>query len=390
MPEAMLPTTMIEGHEIGRLVIGTNWFLGHSHQSAARSKWIRRYQDAEKIAGVLEICTAGGMNAIVAPISALLVEAMELHRRRTGRHIIQILTPAGKDLDELKAGIDRCAELGAEFCFPHTGWTDSRLHPATNEITEYEEAAAYIRSKGMAPGLSTHRPEAIVVGDRAGYDIAAYLQPIQSYRLPVLGGDRLGGQRHPQHPKPVIVIKPLAAGRLNPPTGLSFAFANIKPTDVVCIGLLCEEEAEGPEITRQILAARPRRSSCSTPAQGGAGRRVSESGAECGVEAPADFSRDLGRALGHDVAELWEWPGCALCGAAERVTVVREDFARCPLEIVRCAACGFCYSRPRPTALLSDLIRRPATRNALVDAECCRGPARAYRGALRLPQAAPP
>lgn len=84
-------------------------------------------------------------------------------------------------------------------------------------------------------------------------------------------------------------------------------------------------------------------------------------------EAPADFSGDLARFLGHDVANLWEWPECALCGATERVTVVREGFARCPLEIVRCA-CGFCYSRPRPTALLADLIRRPATRNALVDA----------------------
>ena len=56
-------------------------------------------------------------------------------------------------------------------------------------------------------------------------------------------------------PRPIIVIKPLAAGRLNPPTGLGFAFSNIKPIDVVCIGLLCEEEAEEDlEVTHQILA----------------------------------------------------------------------------------------------------------------------------------------
>jgi len=86
------------------------------------------------------------------------------------------------------------------------------------------------------------------------------------------------------------------------------------------------------------------------------------------ADAPEDFGRDLARFLGHDVAELWEWPDCALCGSAERATVVREGFARCPLEIVRCGQCGLCYSRPRPTSLLSDLIRLPATRNALVDA----------------------
>jgi len=255
MSEGMMPTTIIEGHEIGRLVIGTNWFLGYSHQSAAKSKWIRRYQDAEKIANVLEICTAGGMNAIVAPVSELLTEAIDLHRARTGRHIIQVLTPGGADVEELKVGIDQCAELGAEFCFPHTSWTDSRLHPATNEITEYEEVAAYISSKGMAPGLSTHRPEAIVVGDRAGYDIAAYIQPLNPIGFLCSVETDWVANIIRNTPRPIIVIKPLAAGRLNPPTGLGFAFSNIKPIDVVCIGLLCEEEAEEDlEVTHQILA----------------------------------------------------------------------------------------------------------------------------------------
>mgnify|MGYP005661125127 CR=1 FL=1 len=256
MSEGTLPTTTIEGHEIGRLVIGTNWFLGYSHQSAAKSRWIRRYQNPERIANVLEICTAGGMNAIVAPIDDMLIEAMKIHRKRTGRHIIQILTPGGRDTEELKRGIDRCAELGAEFCFPHTSWTDARLHPAANEISEYEEVAQYIRSKGMAPGLSTHRPEAIVVGDRAGYDIAAYIQPFNPIGFLCAVETDWVANIIRNSPRPIIVIKPLAAGRINPPTGLGFAFANIKPIDVVCIGLLCEEEAEEDlEITRQILSS---------------------------------------------------------------------------------------------------------------------------------------
>ena len=49
-----LPTVDIEGHHISRLVIGTNWFLGYSHQSAAKSRWIRRYQTAERIATLIE------------------------------------------------------------------------------------------------------------------------------------------------------------------------------------------------------------------------------------------------------------------------------------------------------------------------------------------------
>jgi len=31
MSEFIMPQVDIEGHKIGRLVIGTNWFLGYSH-----------------------------------------------------------------------------------------------------------------------------------------------------------------------------------------------------------------------------------------------------------------------------------------------------------------------------------------------------------------------
>ena len=50
--------------------------------------------------------------------------------------------------------------------------------------------------------------------------------------------------------------EPLAAGRISPPvTGLRFVFNTIKPTDMVCLGLLSEEEAEEDlGIVEQLLA----------------------------------------------------------------------------------------------------------------------------------------
>ncbi len=255
MSENAMPTVDIEGHEIGRLVIGTNWFLGYSHQSSARSTWIKRYQTPETIASVLEVCTAGGMNFIVAPISEILQEALQIQEAKTGRHIECMLTPGGATTDELLTNIDHCAELGAEFCSPHTSWTDSRLHIVNNEITEYERVAAHIRDCGMIPGLSTHRPEAIVVGDKAGYDIATYIQPYNPLGFLCAVETDWMARIINNTPKTVVIIKPLAAGRLNPITGLTFAFNTIKDNDVVCIGLLCEEEAEEDlEIARQILA----------------------------------------------------------------------------------------------------------------------------------------
>ena len=255
MSEHALPITTIEGHEIARFVIGTNWFLGYSHQSAAKSNWIKRYQTAETIAEILEVCSAGGMNAFVAPINKLMTEAVRLHEDRTGRKLIQILTPGGATTEDLMKGIDEAADLGAEFCLPHTSWVDARISTARKEIEDWPRVSEYIREKGMIPGLSTHRPEAIVVGDGAGYDIATYIQPLNPIGfLCAVETDWMAGVIN-RTDKPIICIKPLAAGRVNPPTGLSFAFNNVKPIDMVCIGLLSPEEAEEDlQIVRQIFA----------------------------------------------------------------------------------------------------------------------------------------
>lgn len=253
-----LPTVEIEGHQIARLVIGSNWFRGYSHMSAARDKWIKRYQTTERVVEVLKVCTAGGMNATICGYDAKYHEALQRHEEETGRHITWFITPGGSSTDELLTHIDQCAETGAEFCLPHTSWTDARLHPASQTITDYEKVAAHIRDCGMIPGLSTHRPETIVVGDAAGYDIAAYVQPYNALGFLCAVETDWVGRIITQTEKPVLIIKPLAAGRLHPLTGLNFVLNTIKPTDLVCLGLLSEEEAEEDlEIMRQVLAQQP-------------------------------------------------------------------------------------------------------------------------------------
>ena len=83
---------------------------------------------------------------------------------------------------------------------------------------------------------------------------------------------------------------------------------------------------------------------------------------------PEDFGHAVARFLERPVGELFEWPVCALCGSDGRDTVVIEEFARTPLQIVRCTECGFCYSWPRPTAWFAGIIHDPHSRNSMVDA----------------------
>jgi hypothetical protein len=255
-PEPKFPMTRIGDLEVSRLLCGTNSFFGYSHLSAARSTWLRRYFTLERIVEVMHAMAEEGINATVSmqrePLMPLALERLE----KLGYKMHWIATPGGATLDELKEGIRESADVGAAVCMPHTSYTDSHLNIAEQIIAGAEEIAALIRELGMIPGWSTHRPEVITVSDAAGYDMEAYIQPFNPIGfLCAVETDWM--QRVINNtPKTVIVIKPLAAGRILPPTGLGFAYQHLNPRHTVCIGCMSPEEAqEDIALARAFIAA---------------------------------------------------------------------------------------------------------------------------------------
>lgn len=234
--------TRIGDLEVSRLMCGTNPFFGHSHISRARSEWLRRYFTTDRIVEVMHAMAEEGINATVSMQSQEMRAALD-GLERTGYEMHWIATPGGANLDELKEGIRQAADLGAAVCMPHTSYTDSHLQVAENRIDGAEQICELTRELGMIPGWSTHRPEVITVTDAAGYDMEAYIQPFNSigflcavetdWMERVINGT----------PKTVIAIKPLAAGRIMPPTGLGFVYQHLDPRHTVCIGCMSPEEA---------------------------------------------------------------------------------------------------------------------------------------------------
>lgn len=249
------PMTSIGGIPVSRLTIGSNTFHGFSHFTAARDQWLKRHFTPERIYEVVKFCAEQGLNITIAGALKSYAQILRQVEKDTGVHVYYIATPGGEDLEGLKRGIDECADMGAEFCWPHTSWTDARVLPAENRIHEGPEACEYIRKRGMIPGWSTHRPETVIISDREGYDVAGYVQILNSigflcaletdWEASIIRGT----------PKPVVSIKPLGSGRIMPPTGFGFVYSNIKPIDTVAIGMMSVEEArEDIEIARQCLA----------------------------------------------------------------------------------------------------------------------------------------
>ena len=250
----------VGGVSLPRIIIGSNWFLGYSHTSAAKDRFIKEYQNRDRIADVLEMFLRYDINAVMAPPSDLMAEAIEEAQQQTGKQIIAIYTP-GPDCDGEKAGLTKgikwAAEHGGTFCFPHQSFTDPRVNRRTRSIEDIEPWLQMIREHGMIPGLSTHMPETIVYADRCNLDVATYTQAYNA--LGFLCPVETDWIAHivQQAKKPVMIIKPLAAGRLLPPTGLAFVWSTIREQDMVVIGTLTPYEAEEDiEISLALLEKR--------------------------------------------------------------------------------------------------------------------------------------
>jgi hypothetical protein len=231
-----------------RLIAGSNWFLGYSHTSLAKDKFIKDLQTRDKIADVLEVYLSNGVDAVMAPPNDLLEEAILIAEDRTGRGMIRILTPifnitpGGDPENDPEASFDRCKKLNATFCMPHQCVTDALLDRMHDEIRDLDIYTKMIRERGMVPGLSTHMPETPVIADKTGADVETYIQLYNAAGF-LLQVEADWVMRIIQKAKkPVMTIKPLAAGRLLPVVGLAFVWSTIRQQDMVTIGCTTPDE----------------------------------------------------------------------------------------------------------------------------------------------------
>ena len=261
MPE--FPRTTVGGVSISRLIIGTNWFLGYSHSSVAKDKFITNYQTRNKIADTLEVFLEYGIDAVMGPPSDLLFEAIQEAQDRIGRKLISILTPTfnilpgGPQELEPERVFDLCQALGATFCLPHQCVTDVLLDRMYNQIRDIDCYTNMIRERGMVPGLSTHSPDTVVIADKSGADVETYIQIYNAtgflMHVEVDWIMRIINKAQ----KPVMTIKPLAAGGLLPAVGLTHVWNTIRDQDMVTIGTTTPDEArEVIEISLDILNRR--------------------------------------------------------------------------------------------------------------------------------------
>lgn len=260
------PRTTVGGVSLPRLLIGANWITGFSHRSPAADHAIRAAHSApEAVSPIFEAFLEHDVNAVMGLFmyDHNLLDAVHLAEERTGKQMILIDEPV-INMEDSAAGrheaecvIKGCAARGSTFCLPLHSCVEELLNRHTHTIDRLPDYLDMIRQAGMIPGLSAHMPEVVQYADENEYDVETYIQIFNcmGFLMQVEIESAIRVIHHAK--KPVMAIKPCAAGRTTPYVGLNFNWNVLRPQDMIVIG--CSNAEEASEDVEISLAALERR-----------------------------------------------------------------------------------------------------------------------------------
>lgn len=260
------PRTTVAGVSLSRMIIGTNWILGWSHRSPAADRQIKnRFSEGTRAVPLLETFLAEGVDTIMGPLQQekVMQEAVRETMEKTGKKLILIDTPIINVDDseaarrEARATIRRSRACGATFCLIHHSSAEQLVNKNLHKIVRLDDYTDMIRQEGMIPGLSAHMPELITYSDENGYDVETYIQIYNCMGFMMQVEIETVAAIIHSAKKPVMTIKPMAAGRCTPFVGLNFTWNTIRECDMVTVGCThADEAAEDIEISRAALERR--------------------------------------------------------------------------------------------------------------------------------------
>lgn len=263
------PRTEVGGLSLSRMIVGTNWMLGFSHCTPSKNELIHQVAGSSKqIADILEVFFRAGVDTVMGLIEREpLADAIKDAEDRTGVKGIVVSTPnfpvhpetpaKGFDVGEVERVLDTQARYAPEFVLPHQGTVDAMVDRCTREIRKMEQLCKAIRDRGMIPGLSTHMPESIVYADETGLDVETYISIYNAMGFLMQVEVDWISRIIANAKKPVMTIKPMAAGQIRPFQALNFVWNTIRDCDMVTVGTMTPDEAkELIELSLSILERR--------------------------------------------------------------------------------------------------------------------------------------
>ena len=272
----LFPRTTVGGVSLPRMIMGVNWLFGWSHTGPAADAGIReKYQKPEDFFPVFKAYMDRGVDAILGPFSGdeKRVAAVRYAEDKLGKRIkiIDSVSPNVDDTPEARreaaATIHKSREIGADVTLIFHANAEALVNKNKKAIPRLPDYLAMIRDEGLIPGLSAHMPELVTYSDMNGYDVETYIQIYNCLGFLMQVEVESVARIINTAKKPVITIKPMAAGRCTPYVGFNFVWNTIRDCDMVCVGAgSALEVEEDVEISLAALERRyPRLGARSSP-----------------------------------------------------------------------------------------------------------------------------
>lgn len=273
-PEPPLPTVRLGKYDVSRLIIGSNPFSGYAYSLPSLAQHMKEWFTPENVAATLRLAEQKGINT--HQLSYLPEAVEQFGQLRSSGSKLQYLVLSGGKMRDDPSLIGEVAKRGPMAIVHHGGVTDQRFR--AGEHGKVREFLQRVRDAGVLVGLSSHLPENIAYAEEKGWDVDFYMTSFhQLTRTPeetrkLTGEMGIGTTFMEGDParmckviravkRPCLAFKILAAGRVAEKRGgleeaFRFAFANIKPTDAVIVGMyprFKDEVGENAAIVRRLL-----------------------------------------------------------------------------------------------------------------------------------------
>jgi len=238
----MLPAVNFCGLTVTRLILGANPFGGFSHQNPARDREMREYHTVERILDTWTRAEAAGINTFITNNeSPHVVEAVRQYLGRGGRlqWIAQVncrVQPA------MEKALDEVVEIGCRALYIHGGQVDNLF--CRQDANTLRSWCSHARRLGVPVGCAGHTPEAhrwveslditdfhavpfftcgsIHNGAGEKFSLSDMLRSVACIR---------------EIQQPCIGYKIMGAGRIDARMAFEYAYEQIKPGDVVNVGM---------------------------------------------------------------------------------------------------------------------------------------------------------
>ncbi|NOY79545.1 MAG: hypothetical protein GXP31_00935 [Kiritimatiellaeota bacterium] len=238
----MLPTVDFCGLETTRLIIGANPFGGFSHQSEERNREMVSYYTVERIIETWGRAEAAGINTMITNNETPhVIEAVRQYLASGGK-LQWIAQVSFRNSPSMLEAVDTVVDIGAKALYFHGGLVDELY--AKKDADTLRTWVEHARKRGVPVGVAGHHPGA--------HDWVNSLDLVDFHTVCFFNCGSLhygkGDRFHladifpaveciRRIRKPCIGYKIMGSGRIQPLMAFEFAFENIKPGDVVNVGV---------------------------------------------------------------------------------------------------------------------------------------------------------